>query len=113
LTRGIGRVKFLAKDAKDAKGVADVMAVAEGPGEERRDEPSGETGVGMCKSFIGGKGGDGVRGGGGGWPSESAHASRAAFSSTLSKGSNSCRISTFAISSLGVEASFLTSSNDR
>ena len=29
----IGRAKFLAKEAMDAKGVGDVIAVAEGPGE--------------------------------------------------------------------------------
>lgn len=83
----IGRAKFLAKEAMDAKGVGDVVTVAEEPGEVMWDGPSGEGGD-MYKSFIGTKGGDGVRGAGG-WPSESAHASRAAFSSTLTKGSNS------------------------
>ena len=66
----------------------------------------------MYKSFMGSTGGDGVRGGGGGWPSESAHASRAAFSSMLTKGSNSFRISTFDISFFGGGTSVLTSSND-
>lgn len=84
---GRGRPKgienVLAIAANDGKDDEDVVAVADIGNAEAivsGDDASGDVGEGMYRSFNGGGGGDGVRGGGG-WPSEVSHASRAAFSS--------------------------------
>ena len=56
---------LLAKVANEEKGVGDVIGVADGPGDVIWG-PSGVVGEEMYKSFIGGGGGEGVRGGCGG-----------------------------------------------
>jgi hypothetical protein len=98
--KGIENV--FARAANDGKGDDDVIAVADGTeAAVSGDGVSGGVGGEMWRSFDGGRGG-GVSGGGG-WPSEVSHASRAAFSSWLTRGSNWLR------TSLEFESSFFGS----
>ena len=86
-----GNENDLASAASDGKGDEDVdglvvtVALAWDGVDGSRAGVAGED---MCRSFIGGIGGEGVRGGGG-CPSDVSQASRAAFSSRLARGSNS------------------------
>ena len=59
-----GRAMLLAKVANEANGVGDVIWVVDAPGDVIWG-PSGVIGEEMYKSFIGGRGGEGVLGGGG------------------------------------------------
>lgn len=92
--RGVrGNAKVRANEAKDGKSEevdGCFVSLAEAAG-------VGVAGCGNGSFFSGGVGGggEGVRGGGKGgrWPSDDSHASLAAFSSRLAKGSNSLRMS--------------------
>lgn len=102
--RASGRAKLLANEAKEGNGEdGEVIGTGAGVvGTESIGFGPGLVGDETYMSFTGGWGGDGVRGGGG-WPSEAPHASRAARSSSLTKGSNSLRTSCVAAALPGSE----------
>jgi len=101
-----GSAKLLANAAKDGNEDGDVIAAADGAAAASEVRPGVVGDVVYC-SFNGSCGGEGVRGGGG-WLSDVSQASRAAFSSKLTKGSNSVKTS-FATSILGSAVLFSAS----